>query len=198
MYVWKELDSLKKAIDILLNNIDVKLKYELSKIFKNIDRIFYNIEIFFMNLRNRYWIIIITLSIVFVYSLENKFNSGDILKFENISNYAVAEGTILLAFFTWRLATVTKEQSKEDREQRQREWTKSQIKEKLNFYLPLMGEIRQLGDMKIPYPALWLIDILEKYDVQSKFELYADEYLRKNLLEYYYSIAYLSSNEHDR
>jgi len=130
------------------------------------------------NLSSLSWILIICILILILYLFENKFLIDKILLFNNISNYAVALGTTLLAFFTWRVATNTISAS-------DKEIIMNRYKDILNIlYTPLMGEIASYNKINMN-PKSWLNYVSKKWHIQDNYELYGSDKLIELLRIYY-------------
>jgi hypothetical protein len=129
------------------------------------------------------WVVIIFSFIVILFIAENqRFIKNPIesyLVFNNISNYAVALGTILLAFHTWRLSVNTISISNRDR-----------VRDKLKYYSHLNGVIITREEKIKENPQRWLNMIFPISNINYEYELYASDELIILLRDYYKGTGY--------
>lgn len=102
-----------------------------------------------------------------------------------------AVGTIATLLFIWATVIGSRkerliiiEQARADRQEERRERKKERLRQQLQFYAPLVGRIRR-EDYKIDWKNALIDEIMEQNEVNTNYELYAENDLTKLLREYF-------------
>jgi hypothetical protein len=112
----------------------------------------------------------------------------------NFGELSLALATIVLAIFTYQLASYTYQLARTEIVENKKEKRRLRIQEQLkDFYAPLRAKMEYIFSEKRDY-IIYFKNIIDEYDVETKYEYFANDKLKETMREYFTNIFDLDSS----